>query len=234
MANRRKPIPAVSLSCRLFIVFPSRFFFRLFPASCSWHVDRLEPNYNMLQKHTVSGNKKASRGRPFMLWRLPRGFLDAESCQIDISHSVDHQRQRIMRQIVQRIHGGTDGGDITTVLRHAAHHAPDGVAGIGIGDADMPIKIPDRTVKIGDRPLKTGFFAWPMPLPCYECRFPSRRTSKIHRVRIWKRTSLRIMKPCVPLSASPRRWPEFLQAGARPVTHTSQRTTASAATFVQI
>ena len=169
-----------------------------------------------------------------MLWRLPRGFLDAESCQIDISHSVAHQRQRIMRQIVQRIHGGTDGGDITTVLRHAAHHAPDGVAGIGIGDADMPIKIPDRTVKIGDRPLKTGFFAWPMPLPCYECRFPSRRTSKIHRVRIWKRTSLRIMKPCVPLSASPRRWPEFLQAGARPVTHTSQRTTASAATFVQI
>ena len=95
-----------------------------------------------------------------MLWRLPRGFLDAESCQIDISHSVDHQRQRIMRQIVQRImrqivqriHGGTDGGDMTTVLRHAAHHAPDGVAGIGIGDADMPIKIPDRTVKIGDRP----------------------------------------------------------------------------------
>lgn len=168
-----------------------------------------------------------------MLWRLPRGFLDAESCQIDISHSVDHQRQRIMRQIVQRIHGGTDGGDITTILRHAAHHAPDGVAGIGIGDADMPIKIPDRTVKIGDRPLKTGFFAWPMPLPCYECRFPSRRTSKIHRVRIWKRTSLRIMKPCVPLSASPRRWPEFLQAGP-PVTYTSQRTTASAATFVQI
>lgn len=111
-------------------------------------------------------------------WRLPRGFLDAESCQIDISHSVDHQRQRIMRQIVQRIHGGMDGGDITTVLRHAAHHVPNRVAGIGIGDADMPIKIPDRTVKIGDRPLKTGFFAWPMPLPCYECRFPSRRTSK--------------------------------------------------------
>ena len=161
-----------------------------------------------------------------MLWRLPRGFLDAESCQIDISHSVDHQQQRIMRQIVQRIHGGTDGGDITTVLRHAAHHAPDGVAGIGIGDADMPIKIPDRTVKIGDRPLKTGFFAWPMPLPCYECRFPSRRTSKIHRVRIWKRTSLRIMKPCVPLSASPRRWPEFLQAGATPQSrtlHSAQR-----------
>lgn len=78
-----------------------------------------------------------------------------------------------MRQIVQRIHGGMDGGDITTVLRHAAHHVPNRVAGIGIGDADMPIKIPDRTVKIGDRPLKTGFFAWPMPLPCYECRFPS-------------------------------------------------------------
>lgn len=33
-------------------------------------------------------------------------------------------------------------------------------------------------------------------------------------------------------ATSPRRWPEFLQAGARPVTHTSQRTTASAATFV--
>lgn len=94
-----------------------------------------------------------------MLWRLPRGFLDAESCQIDISPSVDHQQQRIMRQIVQRIHGGTDGGDITTVLRHAAHHAPDGVAGIGIGDADMPIKIPDRTVKIGDRPLVSEIHA---------------------------------------------------------------------------
>lgn len=137
--------------------FPSRSFFRLFPTSCSWHVNRLEPNCNMSIRLTAT--KKASRGRPFMLWRLPRGFLDAESCQIDISHSVDHQRQRIMRQIVQRIHGGMDGGDITTVLRHAAHHVPNRVAGIGIGDADMPIKIPDRTVKIGDRPLKTGFFA---------------------------------------------------------------------------
>lgn len=57
MANRRKPIPAVSLSCRLFIVFRPGLF-RLFPAPCSWQVDRLEPNYNMLQKHTVNGNKK--------------------------------------------------------------------------------------------------------------------------------------------------------------------------------
>ena len=36
------------------------------------------------------------------------------------------------------------------------------------------------------------------------------------------------------LSASPRRWPEFLQTGVRPVTHASQRITASTVTFVQI
>lgn len=60
-------------------------FFRLFPTPCSWHVDRLEPNCNMLQKHTVNGNKK----------RSPEGDLHANEL---VSHRLSVQRLFLRRE----------------------------------------------------------------------------------------------------------------------------------------